>query len=453
MKRNREMTKVSTCTAWTLLTVSLLLAACGGGGGGGATTPPPVVHSGGYVISFGIAVDRQRDVYVAGYTDGGLDGNALVGQHDMFVTMYDATGKKVRTRELGAAGGHVHAYGVAVDAQGNVFVGGETDVGLDGNVVIGVLDAFLTKFDSAGNKIKTIEFGVAGKQTSVHAIAVDSGGNVYVAGSTNSGSNSKIPSQKGDLFYSKYDNSGNLVLTRQLGTADTFSIASAITIDSSGNVYLVGTTNAGLDGNSLTGLLDMFVTSYDITGTRVWTKQGGVAGAITSAVGISLDGAGHVLVVGTTAGGLDGNTQTGTRDLFFTTYDASGNRLRTRQLGTAGKDTLVGGIGVDSHDYAYVVGGTYGGLDGNTPTGPVDAFITQFDNNGAKVRTVQFGVAGGTTGATAIAVDNLNNLHLSGTTTGALDGNSFVGLQDSFYTMFDSSGNKIRTKEFGVPVI
>jgi hypothetical protein len=41
-----------------------------------------------------VAVDSSGNVYVAGYTDGDLDGNTLTGTNDFFVTMYDPSGNK-----------------------------------------------------------------------------------------------------------------------------------------------------------------------------------------------------------------------------------------------------------------------------------------------------------------------------------------------------------------------
>lgn len=56
------------------------------------------------------------------------------------------------------------------------------------------------------------------------------------------------------------------------------------------------------------------------------TKQLGVAGAPTAADSVAVDASGNVYVTGNTAGGLDGNTLTGTEDFFLAKYDSSGNK-------------------------------------------------------------------------------------------------------------------------------
>jgi hypothetical protein len=91
-------------------------------------------------------------VYVAGYTDGGLDGNTLNGTRDLFVTKYNSSGVKQYTRQLGVAGQRTLGYSVATDANGNVYVAGDTAGGLDGNTLTGTGDAFVTKYDSSGVK-------------------------------------------------------------------------------------------------------------------------------------------------------------------------------------------------------------------------------------------------------------------------------------------------------------
>ena len=58
----------------------------------------------------------------------------------------------MRTKQLGVSGADTEAYGVAVDSSGNVYVAGYTNGGLDGNTLTGVYDFFVTKYDSSGNK-------------------------------------------------------------------------------------------------------------------------------------------------------------------------------------------------------------------------------------------------------------------------------------------------------------
>jgi hypothetical protein len=97
-----------------------------------------------------------------------------------------------------------------------------------------------------------------------------------------------------------------------------------VTTDANGNVYVTGFTSVGLDGNTLTGTSDFFITKYDSSGVKQFTKQLGVSGRDTSGFSVASDANGNVFVAGTTFGGLDGNSLTGTSDFFVTKYNSSG---------------------------------------------------------------------------------------------------------------------------------
>jgi hypothetical protein len=75
-----------------------------------------------------------------------------MGLHDLFVTKYDPSGVRLYTRQFGAAGRETYGNGVATDAIGDVFVAGSTNAGLDGNAQAGIYDFFVTKFTPDGVK-------------------------------------------------------------------------------------------------------------------------------------------------------------------------------------------------------------------------------------------------------------------------------------------------------------
>ncbi|WP_082292522.1 SBBP repeat-containing protein, partial [Leptospira noguchii] len=81
-----------------------------------------------------------------------------------------------------------------------------------------------------------------------------------------------------------------------------------------------GRASGNLDGQVLTGTQDLFVTKYDSGGNKQWTRLLGAAGISTTAYGVTSDGSGNLYTVGTTAGSLDGQTLTGTQDLFVVKY-------------------------------------------------------------------------------------------------------------------------------------
>lgn len=108
--------------------------------------------------------------------------------------------------------------------------------------------------------------------------------------------------------------------TRQLGTSS-YDGASDVATDSAGNVYVVGSTNGGLDGNTNSGLYDLFVVKYDSAGLKQWTRQLGTS-SDDYTTGVATDSAGNCYVAGGTEGGLDGNTNSnsGYSDLFVLKY-------------------------------------------------------------------------------------------------------------------------------------
>lgn len=429
-----------------------LLSACGGGGGSSSTvaaTVPFGIKEHGVPVKYtqanSTATDANGNVYLAGYTTGGLDGNTLTGLSDFFLTKYTATGTWVYTRQMGAAGAHTEAWSVATDVSGNVYVAGDTTGGLDNNTLTGAMDFFLTKYDSNGNRIYTKQVGVTtpnGSSVDVaRSVTTDSSGNVYVAGYTNGGIDGNTLMGIEDFFLIKYDATGNKVCcSQELGVANTSTFGFSAATDANGNVYVAGYTTGGLDGNTLMGAQDFFLTKYDSLWNRKYTKQMGVAGGTVYGNSTATDTNGNVYVAGYTNGGLDNNTLTGNNDFFLTKYDASGNKIYTKQLGVAGHSTYAYGTATDASGNVYVAGSTTGGLDGNTLTGAQDFFLTKYGASGTKIYTKQMGVTGAAAEAHGTAIDKSNNVYVAGYTSGGLDGNILIGLTDFFLAKYNSSG-------------
>ena len=96
-----------------------------------------------------------------------------------------------------------------------------------------------------------------------------------------------------------------------------------MTIDSSDNIYLTGRTIGGLDGNTNSGDMDIILVKYNSTGTKQWTSQLGTS-SIDAVSGMSIDSSGNVFISGYTEGGLDGNTNSGNKDIFLVKYNSDG---------------------------------------------------------------------------------------------------------------------------------
>ncbi len=330
----------------------------------------------------GVATDSSGNVYVTGITSGGLDGNTNAGSSDIFLVKYNSSGTKQWTKQLGTSSSDF-ARGVATDSSGNVYVTGITIGGLDGTNA-GNWDLFVVKYNSSGTKQWTKQLGTSSSDFA-RGVATDSSGNVYVTGYTKGGLDGNTNSGQEDLFVVKYYDNGTKDWTRQLGTSNG-DYASGVATDSSGNVYVTGGTGSGgccvgLDGTNAGGN-DLFLVKYNSSGTKQWTKQLGTS-SNDEAYGVATDSSGNVYVTGYTNGGLDGNTSAGAEDLFLVKYNSSGTKQWTKQLGSSSSD-IARGVATDSSGNVYVTGITSGGLDGNTNAGSSDIFLVKYNSSGTK---------------------------------------------------------------------
>ncbi len=128
------------------------------------------------------------------------------------------------------------AYALAPDGAGGVMVSGYT-LGDLGGPNAGDRDAYLARYDSAGNRLWIRQFGTSSSD-GAYALASDGAGGVMVAGGTggslggpNAGSN--------DVFLARYDGAGNQLWIRQFGTSER-DWATALAPDGSGGVVLTG---------------------------------------------------------------------------------------------------------------------------------------------------------------------------------------------------------------------
>ena len=126
-----------------------------------------------------IAVDFDGNSYVVGYTDGTFPGQTCEG-YDAFVRKYDPDGNEVWTRQFGVSITD-WGYGVSVDKDGFIYVAGNTEGTFPGQTPAGGYDVFVRKYDPDGNGVWTRQFGTSGDDY-VAGITCDTVGNLYVNG-------------------------------------------------------------------------------------------------------------------------------------------------------------------------------------------------------------------------------------------------------------------------------
>jgi hypothetical protein len=292
-----------------------------------------------------VAVDSSGNAVVVGFTGSSsfpaVSGSSLQptygGNGDAFVVKVDPTGTAIYSTYLGGTGGD-GALSVALDSSSNAYIAGGTDTsafpGVSGSSLqsshAGSGDAFITKLNAAGSAIvwSTYLGGTAGD--SALGIALDSSGNIVVAGSTDSTSfpgvtgSSLQPTHAGsnEQFVTKINSGGTAILwSTFLGGNDyDFMPWNALALDGSDNVYIGGgtltTSYPGVNGSSIQptfgGASDAFVVKINAAGTAIVyaTYLGGTGD--DSIYAIAVDASGNLYATGstdsTTFPGVDGSS-------------------------------------------------------------------------------------------------------------------------------------------------
>jgi len=372
-----------------------------------------------------LSVDSDGNAYVAGHTIGGFDGQSNAGERDICLTKYNLTGTKQWVKIWGSATND-YSFGVSLDPSGNAYVAGCTLGGFDGEVNAGKRDICLTKYNASGTKQWTRIWGSTAADYG-EDVSVDSSGNVYVAGHTNGEYDSQTNAGGYDICLTKYNASGTKQWTRIWGSAfDDYS--RDVSADSSGNAYVTGYTNGEFDGQSSTGDREIFLTKYNASGTKQWTRIWG-SQFDDYGNGVYVDVSGDAYVTGYTYDEFDGETNTGSLDIFLTKYNASGTKQWTRIWGSTVSDYSKS-VSVDSSGNAYVAGYTFGEYDGQTNAGRMDICLTKYNTSGTKQWTKIWGSTA-TEYGNSVAVDSGGNYcFVAGYTAGEFDGQTNSGGYD-----------------------
>jgi len=144
-----------------------------------------------------MVLDPQGDILMTGHTRSvygiSTDGTVLPGFENAFVAKFDASGYQIWGTYYG--GSYDEGWGIGLDAQGNIYVSGETSsvsgistIGTHQQSLGGGLDAFLAKFNGSGQLQWGTYFGGAGGDRS-KALTVASDGAIFIIGNTESSTN------------------------------------------------------------------------------------------------------------------------------------------------------------------------------------------------------------------------------------------------------------------------
>ncbi|HZE87565.1 MAG TPA: SBBP repeat-containing protein [Methylomirabilota bacterium] len=275
----------------------------------------------------------------------------------------------------------------------------------------------------------TRQFGTSGQDIGT-AVATDTTG-IYTVGYTSGSFPGETNAGSYDVYVRKYDFSGNIVWTHQLGTSDFDQTWSIVAVNNS--VYVAG----HLYPNG-------FLRKYDQNGNEVWTHTFDFGHGLTYAMGVASDGT-SLYVASMTTGAITGQVNAGNYDVVVQKEDFDGNIIWERQFGSAGADQT-NGIAVNNTG-VYVDGFTRDSLLGQINAGNSDAFIKKYDLDGNDIWTHEFGTAGEDFG-NGIAIDS-TGVYVSGTTNDSFPGQTNIGNYDAFLRKYDFSGSEVWTREFG----
>ncbi|MBI4931789.1 MAG: SBBP repeat-containing protein, partial [Bacteroidetes bacterium] len=252
---------------------------------------------------FNIGLDRSANILVTGYFSYSVDFDPGAGTANMtsvsnsmdaFYAKYDNNGNYLWAHNIGTTNPD---YGKAIvaDAAGNVFItgwfnGGTVDFDPGAgtqNLTAAGDDIYIAKYTSGGNYVWAHNIGAASSDRG-YDLKIDKSGNVLVAGyfkntvdfDPGAGISNLISTGAEDIFFAKYDNSGNYLWAKGIG-GTTGDWAYSIATDTSRNVYVAGyfqltadfDPGAGTANLTSSGLKNIFFGKYDSNGNYIWAKR------------------------------------------------------------------------------------------------------------------------------------------------------------------------------------
>jgi hypothetical protein len=330
--------------------------------------------------------------------------------------------------------GNDEATDLVADANGNLIVTGFSSNGSDTDIVT-------LKYDPQGNPAWTDKYpdGVArydggNGDDRATAIAVDSSGNIYVTGfSTGSTTGS-------DSFTIKYSSDGTLKWeSRYNGPADGTDQASALAVGDSG-VYVTGSSEGKSSGP------DFFTLKLDpLDGSIVWeARYDGPShlGDFPTAIAIGRSSPEYVVVTGY----IHRGKQVKHADYCTIKYDGLGNELWVADYDSRrnGNDQSLA-VAVDEEGNVYITGKSQESQEDEAVISH-DYLTIKYDESGNTLWMVRDeGPGTGDDEALAIAVDVSGNVYVTGKSETA------ATLTDFYTVKYDHSGQVLWQKRFDGP--
>lgn len=267
------------------------------------------VGSGDYIYLYSVSLDNSNNVYVAGTV--ALNWLASTKSTTYQIAKYNTNGVLQWQRNLGYGfTSFVPNFGQAIvveNSTGNLYVAGDNVVGSVGSQTT---EMTVVKYNSSGTIQWARVLGRIGTDDHCYSMALDSTGNVYLAGSS-------VYTSLNVAALVKYNSSG--ALQWQVGLSGTTSgnptQFNCITVDSSNNIFVCGST-------VISSITVGIVAKYNSSGTLLWQRYVSITGTVALLYGIAVDSSGNVYASGT------GNTYNG----IIVKYDTNGNLQWQRRV-------------------------------------------------------------------------------------------------------------------------
>jgi hypothetical protein len=366
--------------------------------------------------------DGTGGVFAGGRTSGSLAGSNA-GLADAWIARYDSGGSPLWIRQIGTiADDSVEA--MASDGAGGVYACGVTDGDL-GPFRLLDTDAWIARYDAAGNQLWLRQFGSYGADQ-LHSASPSHGGFVFMCGTTNGEMDAGS-----DAWVTIFDSSGFMYWVTQIDTGHDDE-AFALAPDADGGCFLGGATHGQIAAPPAGGS-DIWLVRLTFDGDAHWMHQFG-SSSDDELLALTPDGSGGVYACASTAGDLAG-ANAGSTDVWLARYDSEGLQQWEHQFGTESADSAqslaqngIGGV--------VLIGQTEGSLAAPN-AGSSDAWLGCFEGTGHPVWKLQLGTAADDFGLAA-APDGAGGVFVGGATDDSLGGAS-AGLTDAWLARYDAA--------------
>jgi hypothetical protein len=315
---------------------------------------------------------------------------------------------------------------LAISSDGSIYISGTANSSFDGQSYSGKEDTYIIKFSQSGVKLWTRIFGSA-EADNPHSLIVGNDESLYVVGYTGGPFSGQMNSS-GDAFVTKYSSSGTQQWTKFI-SSDKWEEAIGIAKSPDGSTYITGWTSGNLSGQINNGLKDAFITKLNSDGVTQWTRLiGSSSDDDGSAVTVGSDGS--IYVLGTTYGSIEGQKNTGKSDVFVSKFSSNGDKQWTKLIGSTDYDSSAAiKIGLDGS--IYIAGNTWGSIDGIVNQGRNDIFVTKLNAEGSKEWTKLIG-GSLSDSASQVSIGTDGSIFIAGFTEGDLNGAINSGGYDAF---------------------